>query len=267
MSYRKEFMNKTLQIVLLFFIGKTALCQNYQDTIIIEDKIIVAKNNTSNKYEISDLKTKLFNVKYFQIIEDNFGFQIIDSNNKNLFFKTLNGFIEEAKGYFEVAGYEEVCGTVPNYKRKIKKSKNSYKVLQKEFYPGLEENKKYSLLKSIPFEKANKITFINGLDSIHFDFNETVQTNGIILYESPEIIIYKFKNKYGILDLTKPIYDSIYLKDGITIVRTNKLLNVFRINGVPKYKNIFETKGYLTRIEFINGKKGYLDFQGKEIED
>jgi len=260
-------MNKTLQIILLFFIGKTALCQNNQDTIIIEDNIIVAKNNTSNKYEISDLKTKLTNVKYFKIIGDNFGFQIIDSNNKNLCFKTLKGFIEEAKGYFEVAGYREVCGTVPNYKRKIKKSKNGFLVLQKEFYPGQEDYKKFSILKSIPFEKANKIKFINGLDSIHFDSNETDQTNEIIPYERPDIIFYKSKNKYGILDLTKPIYDSIYLKDGITIVRTKKLLNVFRINAIPKYKNIFETNGYLTRIEFVNGKKGYLDFQGKEIED
>lgn len=218
-----------------------------------ESRIVVKK--TGKTYCIQDEKgkRKISNLKFVKRIAQYY--QVLDKNNK-IFY--INDAFERKDS---VEDFHRICGTVPHYKLQIKENDSFFLICSDETFYDYGNLVKEEIVTKISKTLADKVLFINGLDSFDYTSNFTY-LNPII--DPTTLILFK-NNKYSFNSKPKEIYDSIafnahYFPSLKTV--KNGYYGYFNICQA-NYKWIGPFKYHLARVQLKNGKYGYIDDSGK----
>jgi hypothetical protein len=237
---------KTLHLLILLFIIFPVLGQN-------DSKIVVKK--TSKTFCILDEKgkRKISNLKFVKRISQYY--QVLDKNNK-IFY--INDAFERKDS---VEDFRGVCGTVPHYTLRIKETDSFFLIYSDETFYDYGNLIPEEILTKIPKTQADKVLFINGLDSFKYTSNFTY-LNPII---DPTTLILVKSNKYSFNNKPKEFYDSICFDDWyFPSLKTVKNGYYGYYNICPaQYKWIGRYRYHLAKVQLKSGKYGYIDDEGK----
>lgn len=210
------------------------------------DKYIIQTNSGKVLYD---------NLKYFGNALQYW--QVLDEKNQ-LFY--LNQNIEKSEITDNFLG---VCGTVPNYSLWIEEEEYDFIVMKDEtFYDSGNQIPAEEYIR-ISKSKVDEICFINGKTKFSYDGNYGIGS----VVTSPELIIYKKNEKYGIWqDETKTLYDQILFENLNLKLILNQKEGYYGLTAV-KYQKIQPFIYNLAQFITPTGKTGYVDINGNEYYD
>jgi hypothetical protein len=237
---------KSLNLLVLLFILHPVFGQN-------NSRIVIKK--TGKTYCIQDEKgkRKISNLKFVKRIAQYY--QVLDKNNK-IFY--INDAFERKDS---VEDFHRICGTVPHYKLFIKEKDSFFVIYSDETFYDYGNLITAEIIAKISKDSADKVLFVNGLDSFFYTSNFTY-LNPII---DPTTLILLKNNQYSFYSKPKENYDSIafnahYFPSLKTV--KNGLYGYYNICP-PNYKWIGKFRYHLARVQLKNGKYGYIDDEGK----
>lgn len=250
---------KTTLSILLILISSFSYSQDI-DSLLFEygDNLKVYKNNIDGTFLLKkNNKVKLKKLKFVLPI---WGYcQVLDENN-NKFYIDEKGR-KQKKTKIKLG----LCGTVPHYTCEIKSDNEKYIITKDETLNDYKNKEPFEVIDSIKKELIDKIYFTNNLKVINynendfvFNFTKTFPYAVIIEKESKKAILCN-----GILRYFDEIFET---KNWITKVRIDNKVGFYNLTQI-KYKEIENYVFGLARFIEPNGRKGYVDINGKEYYD
>ncbi|MFD1553057.1 hypothetical protein DNU06_12065 [Putridiphycobacter roseus] len=248
----KDFIVKLLLFIIILLPNSTFGKDN--DSLIFKNEhYTVLQNTTNKKYSIHDAEQheKFTQLKHVTLLYPNL--QVITAKNELLYLDT-----DLKKVAVLDDPFYGVCGTVPHYALTIEKSANGFDILEDEtFYD--QNNEPPVIKKSIPFSKADQVTFINQLTSYLFTANYGY---GDYWIPDPRTVIYQQgKYTYILDDPENMAYDKVSLKDGKLMVEKDGLIGIYGYTAVM-FKSIEAYSYDIATVTMPNGKKGFVNLKG-----
>ena len=237
---------KTLHFLILLLFINSVFAQS-------ESRIVIKKTGKTFCIQDEKGKRKISNLKFVKRIAQYY--QVLDKNNK-IFY--INDAFERKDSVDDFRG---VCGTVPHYKLRIKENDSFFLIYSDENFYDYGNLIAAEIIAKISKDSADKVLFINGLDSFFYTSNFTY-LNPII---DPTTLIMLKNNQYSFYSKPKEIYDSIAFNEhyfpSLKTVK-NGFYGYYNICP-PNYKWVGKFKYHLARVQLKNGKYGYIDDEGK----
>jgi hypothetical protein len=237
---------KTLHFLILLLFFNSVFAQS-------ESRIVVKKTGKTFCIQDEKGKRKISNLKFVKRIAQYY--QVLDKNNK-IFY--INDAFERKDS---VEDFHRICGTVPHYKLRIKENDSFFLIYSDETFYDYGNLVKEEIATKISKTLADKVLFINGIDSFDYTSNFTY-LNPII---DPNTLVFVKNGKYYFSAKPKAGYDSICFNASYyPSLKTVKNGFYGYYNICPaNYKWIGPFKYHLARVQLKNGKYGYIDDEGK----
>ncbi|AZB01841.1 hypothetical protein EG359_20585 [Chryseobacterium joostei] len=217
----------------------------YKNTI---DGTFLLKKN--NKVKFKNLKFILPIWGYFQVLDEN-----------NLKFYIDNKGRKQKKTKINLG----LCGTVPHYTCEIKIDNDKFIITKDETFYDYGNKEPFEVIDSIKKEGIDKIYFTNKLQKINYNENDFVFN---FTKTFPYAVIIEKGTKKGILyNGQLSFYDEIIeTKNWITKVKIDNKVGFYNLTEI-KYSDLSDFIFGLARFTLEDGKKGYVDINGKEYFD
>lgn len=250
--------------------NKQLIPTEYDSIKIVNEFIVSFKKNKSNIYSIKGqiLRNNVKSYHYFS----NEILQIIDSSGKMLFINTMNKtipskiIIERGRKPFSFTPNDELGNNHITKYTIINK-----KEVLKESIHYLKDSVKNSIKNILAPYNSTYVNLINNKDKIEFERDWYNLRYGAV---NPDYIIVKSNDKFGIWDLEEEKYilsieyNKIKSYESYLYIEKNGLSTFYpNISIEPKYEVLKKYIEYFARFETSDGRKGWVDRNGKEFFD
>ncbi len=240
---------KTLLWMLLLILGFQLNAQNYR----------IVQDSTTGLFDLKTNAGKSLKKGFLYLDYAGAGyFQALTQEGKILYF---NQDLKKVK-LEDTRRFSGFCGTVSHYDLTIKKDQDSFYVMKDEtFFDHNNEIAPECILR-VSRKEVDQLFFINGMQTFSYNDNYGLAA---MHYLNPQIIIFKKDGKYGILGKhSDAIYDKIERKGDLLLMEKDGLVGYWEVQKEPIYTKIGNYIYHLAKFEAPDGRKGFVDLEGKE---
>ena len=254
----RNLMKTTLTILLIFYFSHSF--SQDKDSLMFDfgENLKVYKNTNDTTFLLK--KNNKIKYKKLKFVLPIWGYlQVLDENNIKFYIDKVGRKKNKTKIHLSL------CGTVPNYTCEIKTENEKFIITKDETFYDYENKKPFEIVDSIKKEGIDKIYFTNKSQKIEYDENDFVFN---MIKTFPYAVIVEKGTKKGILcNGNLSFYDEIFeTNNWVTKVRIDNKVGFYNLTEI-KYLELGEYNFGLARFKQQNGKKGYVDMNGKEYYD